>query len=95
MPERKSREPLPKAAVKGSLHVEWKRCGKPTCRCRSGALHGPYYSRRWRVGGRQRKEYIPKDVVLSVLLAIETRRQTAREMRQLKRSLQEQRKNAT
>jgi hypothetical protein len=27
----------------GSLQREWRRCGKPTCRCTSGMLHGPYY----------------------------------------------------
>ena len=46
-------EPLP-----GSVHAEWKTCGKPTCRCARGDLHGPYWSLRWREGGRQRRRYI-------------------------------------
>ena len=51
-------EPLP-----GSLHVEFKRCGKPSCRCARGELHGPYWTRRWREGGRQRREQVrPEDL---------------------------------
>ena len=46
-------EPLP-----GSLHAEWKTCGRPTCRCARGELHGPYWSHRWREGGRQRRRYV-------------------------------------
>jgi hypothetical protein len=51
---------LPKIApLKGSLHVERKRCGKPTCRCMNGGeRHGPYWSHRWREGGRQRRRYV-------------------------------------
>ena len=27
----------------GSLHLEWKYCGRENCRCaKGGALHGPY-----------------------------------------------------
>jgi hypothetical protein len=51
---------LPKIApLKGSLHVERKRCGKPTCRCMNGGeRHGPYWSHRWREGGRQPRRYV-------------------------------------
>jgi hypothetical protein len=45
--------PLP-----GSLHQEWRRCGKATCRCATGAQHGPYWVRRWWEDGRQRKQYV-------------------------------------
>ena len=45
--------PLP-----GSLHAAWVRCGKSGCRCASGALHGPYWRRQWREGGRTRREYV-------------------------------------
>ncbi len=34
------------------------RCGKPNCRCACGELHGPYWYRRWREGGRQRRQYV-------------------------------------
>src|SRR5437867_1258388 len=50
---------LPKTTpLPGTLRAEWKRCGKPNCRCTSGALHGPYWYRRWREDGRQRRAYV-------------------------------------
>ncbi|MGO8842723.1 MAG: DUF6788 family protein [Methyloceanibacter sp.] len=68
-------EALPKMAV-GSLHLEFKRCGRPQCRCRRGLLHGPYVYRHWREAGRQRKVYVPMKRLGDVLLEIE-RQQTA------------------
>ena len=50
---------LPKIGrAPGTLRAEFRRCGKPSCRCRRGELHGPYYYRRWREGGRQRRRYV-------------------------------------
>ncbi len=47
--------PLP-----GSLRKRHMRCGKGSCRCRSGALHGPYYYfEPSRQHGKWR--YVPKD----------------------------------
>lgn len=49
------------ADLTGALLPEYKRCGKPNCRCAQGQLHGPYYYRRWRdTGGVQRKQYVPR-----------------------------------
>jgi hypothetical protein len=48
---------LPKT-LKGVVRPQWVRCGKPTCRCARGALHGPYYYRFWREHGRLRKQYV-------------------------------------
>jgi|SRR6476646_10716418 Family of unknown function (DUF6788) len=61
----------------GSLHLEFKKCGKPMCCCRRGLLHGPYLYRHWREGGRQRKAYIPMKLSDEVLLEIEDQRSTA------------------
>jgi hypothetical protein len=61
----------------GSLHPEWRRCGKPNCRCARGLLHGPYYVRRWRQGGKQRKALVKPEDVAEVLAAIERRRALA------------------
>lgn len=36
------------------------RCGKSPCRCEPGSLHGPYYYRFTREGGRLRKRYVRK-----------------------------------
>jgi hypothetical protein len=55
---------LPKITpLRGTLHAELKACGKLACRCARGDLHGPYLSRRWREGGRQRLAYVkPTDL---------------------------------
>jgi hypothetical protein len=45
------------APLPGLLRAEHIRCGKPACRCARGELHGPYLYRRWREGGRQRRQY--------------------------------------
>lgn len=40
---------------------EYVRCGKPTCRCAKGKLHGPYAYKYWRdEKGRLRKAYVGK-----------------------------------
>ena len=66
---------LPKPPVRSwSLQPEWKRCGNPSCRCARGQLHGPYWYRRWREVGRQRKQYVPRDRVPEELAMIEVRR---------------------
>lgn len=37
------------------------RCGKPSCRCARGELHGPYWYVYWRdSGGKLRKRYVGK-----------------------------------
>jgi hypothetical protein len=49
-------------ALPGALCVQWRRCGKPSCRCapnKGGALHGPYWYRCYRFsGGRQVRFYV-------------------------------------
>jgi hypothetical protein len=70
-----STNPFPKIMpLRGSVHIEFRRCGRPNCHCRAGRLHGPYFVRRWREGGRQRKAYVPRAQVATALLAIESRR---------------------
>ena len=39
---------------------EWIRCGKASCKCASGAFHGPYTYKYWREDGRLRKKYVGK-----------------------------------
>ena len=51
---------LPKTTpLPGSVHIKYVRCGKPSCRCANGALHGPYRRRIWREDGRTRYGYVP------------------------------------
>jgi hypothetical protein len=60
-------------ALPGSLQPEWKRCGKAACGCMNGGPpHGPYFTRRWRSGGRTRKQYVRRAELT------ETRRAIAR-----------------
>lgn len=62
--ERAKLNPLP-----GSLRKRQMRCGKQSCRCRTGALHGPYYyfepSRqhgKWRYVSRERLVEVKKGI---------------------------------
>lgn len=59
------------APLPGSLHLEWRRCGDPTCHCHTGSQHGPYWVRRWREGGKSRKVYVRKQEILSVMHGLE------------------------
>jgi hypothetical protein len=77
--ESKPQNPLPKTApaelLDGAVCAQYKRCGKPNCRCARGELHGPYFYRfRWR-GGRVVKEYVPLSRVEEVRAACARRRQ--------------------
>ena len=55
----KNGDPLPKIApLPGVLLANPVRCGKPSSRCARGELHGPYLYRRWREGGKQRRQYV-------------------------------------
>ncbi len=42
--------------------LEYKRCGKPTCRCArpDAQRHGPYWYAYWREGGKTKSRYIGK-----------------------------------
>ena len=64
---------LPKT-LPGAVCTEWKKCGKPSCRCAHGKLHGPYYYRYWREGGRLRKAYVPRSIVGEVRARCEATR---------------------
>jgi len=55
----------------GSLHLEFKRCGRPNCRCGEGWLHGPYLYRHRREDGRQKKEYVPMKRLCEVVFEME------------------------
>ena len=81
------------ALLLGSLHAEYKRCGKPTCRCAAGGgSHGPYWYRRWREGGRQRKAYVPSADLARVRAAIRRRRETFPPLWPIRRALIELRR---
>lgn len=58
---------LPRTARSGSVHVEFKRCGKSNCRCNKGLRHGPYYYHYWREHGQLRKRYVRADRLTETL----------------------------
>jgi len=75
-------KPLPKTPAM-TLHEQWVRCGKPTCRCATGQLHGPYTYLFWRDGGRQHKRYIRPGDLDDARAAITDQRARRHEQRAL------------
>ena len=69
-------KPLP-----GTVHEQWVRCGKATCRCRTGEQHGPYYYRFWRDEDQLRKEYVPRCRVHEVKERCAARQQMQSDLR--------------
>lgn len=41
------------------------RCGKETCKCAEGALHGPYWYAYWLEKGKTKSKYIGKEFTKS------------------------------
>jgi hypothetical protein len=78
----------------GSLQREWRHCGKPTCRCAGGMLHGPYWYLRWRDRGKQRRRYVPSERVDATRTAIEQRRRQRPSAWSLRQALAELRQLA-
>jgi len=76
------------AAVAGTVHVQRRVCGRPTCRCRRGGRHVGYYLFT-REGGRLRKRYIKASEVKAVRAACDERRLRERVGRAVVRSARE------
>jgi hypothetical protein len=70
---------LPKT-LPGTVCAQLVRCGRPGCRCARGSLHGPYFYRLWREGGRVRKEYVRPADLERVRAQCQARRQARREL---------------
>src|SRR5688572_13122605 len=55
------------ALLRGTVVSQGRRCGKESCRCASGELHGPYtYLNVPRPGRRARLVYVPADLAETV-----------------------------
>ena len=55
------------ALLRGTVVTQGRRCGKGSCRCASGQLHGPYtYLSVPRPGRRPRLVYVPADLADTV-----------------------------
>ena|ERR1044072_467086 len=84
---------LPKK-MPGSVHAQYVRCGKRTCKCARGELHGAYFYHFVRVGGRLTKRYLKAHEVEQMRVACtaqreedKTRRARSRETWQLIREM--------
>ena len=87
----------------GAVVAQYVRCGKPSCRCARGELHGPYWYLFRRVGGRLKKTYLRPGQVEAARAACEewrrfqARRLGAREtmglLRQMRQVLRDMRIN--
>ncbi len=72
----------------GSVITEHKRCGKASCRCSRGQLHGPYYYLFQRVGGRLRRTYLrPAQVEAARAACAEWRQVQARLLTQRRETM--------
>ena len=67
----------------GVVLPQYVRCGKPSCRCsrKPKTLHGPYFYRFFRAGGRLRKTYVPRGQLDDVRAACHRRQRREREQR--------------
>jgi len=55
------------ALLRGTLMTQGRRCGKESCRCAQGELHGPYvYLSVARPGRRPRMVYVPAELTETV-----------------------------
>jgi hypothetical protein len=66
-------ESLPKM-LPGAVCVQWRRCGRPACRCARGRPHGPYFYRFWREAGKLKKVYVRRADLEAVRSRCEARR---------------------
>jgi len=73
----KQQNPLPKTAP-GTVCAQMVRCGKQTCKCARGELHGPYFYHFVRVDGVLVKRYIKAKDVAVMSAACEERRRHER-----------------
>ena len=73
-------DPLPKM-LPGAVCKQWVRCGRSNCRCSREKLHGPYYYRFWREGGRLRKQYVKRSDVEKVRASCQALRQYRRDLK--------------
>jgi hypothetical protein len=59
----------------GVVCEQWVRCGRRNCRCARGELHGPFFYRFWREGGKLKKQYVRAVDLQEVRARCEARRQ--------------------
>ncbi len=80
---------LPKTRTSGSIHVEYKRCGRQACRCAKGQLHGPYFYHHFRDEGVQRKQYVAIDDLDEAMTSLERQKYLEINIHQMDQALKE------
>ncbi len=76
----KTENPLPKT-MPGSVHQQYVRCGKATCKCARGELHGAYYYHFVRTAGKLTKRYLKPHEVEQMQTACLARREVEKTQR--------------
>jgi len=67
VPTRSDREVVEIKKIKGVTYRHEKiRCGKPTCKCAKGSLHGPYWYAYSKKNGKLSSKYIGKNLLADV-----------------------------
>ena len=74
---------LPKKALTGTVCAQMVRCGKATCKCAIGKLHGPYHYYFSRDNGSLTKRYIRKADVQQTRAACNSRGAQETQIRRL------------
>jgi hypothetical protein len=71
--------------LQGSLFPRYGLCGKPTCVCRTGRRHGPYYVLSSRTAGRGAFAYLDADNVVRARDLLRRHREFRRGMSRLRK----------
>ena len=74
---------LPKKLRKYTVCAQMVRCGKLTCKCANGELHGPYYYSFSRHNGSLKKRYIKIGEVERIRATYRSRRADEKQMQRL------------
>jgi hypothetical protein len=75
--------------LRGWVEARYKRCGKLNCKCAKGELHGPYYLRRCKRGGKRHAKYVKKDELLVTFQGCLAYKRNKQETRELIRQINE------
>jgi hypothetical protein len=85
-------EDVEERGLVGCVITEYQRCNKPTCRCRRGLLHGPYFYWYGRAFGITWKRYLKREDAPRVKALCElhrSRQYTRARLRAIRRELRQ------
>src|SRR6266536_3562811 len=87
-------EGYPSPIIAGSVHIQYRKCGRQNCHCRNDIGHASYYF-FYRESGRLRKKYLRATDVDLYRAACETRRRRKRMERAIVRQARTAWRNLT